>query len=234
VKRVAVIVASSCAAMAAGVSPAHATDECQGLMVCVPIAGPWVVVPARLTVPRRRVEFQLSCPRNYVVGGLDAELSEPAIDLAFLGTLGSPVNPGISTARAVVFVATYVGARPGRTPSFRPHIGCIPASGGGGRVLTSVDVVQPGKPAVRRAFTLRARPGAHSFVRRCGNGERLTAASTAVGFYRDDPPGARLARSVIVRRSVHAGAVSVSVRAGPAVGRARAIVQLDLVCAGGE
>src|SRR5581483_5204528 len=94
------------AVLAAGASPAQATSECRALPVCVPVSGPWVVVPAGRGAPRPRVEYQLSCPRGYVVGGLDAELSDPAIDIAFLATLGSPVNPGISTSRAAVFVAS--------------------------------------------------------------------------------------------------------------------------------
>jgi hypothetical protein len=106
-------------------------------MICVPVAGPWVVVPTGRSVPRPRVEYQLRCPRGYVVGGLDAELSDRAIEVDFLGKMGSPVNPGITTGRTAVFVATYVGGS-ARAPSFRPHIGCMPASGGGGRLPTSL------------------------------------------------------------------------------------------------
>ena len=94
--------------------PAGAANECAGLQVCVPVAGPWVVVPAPTAVPRTRVEWQVTCPRNHVAGGLDARLSVRAIDVAFLGSLGSPVNPGISTSRSVVFVATYADVRTGQ------------------------------------------------------------------------------------------------------------------------
>ena len=81
------------------------------------------------------MQFHLSCPRNYVVGGTDAELSQRGIDVGFLARLGSPVNPGITTTRAAVFTGSWTGASP-RGPTFRPHIGCLPASGGGGRVPT--------------------------------------------------------------------------------------------------
>ena len=118
-----------------GASPAAATNECRGLPVCVRVAGPWVVVPAALTTSRPRVDFQLSCPRGYVVGGLDAELSDRAIDIDFLGKLGSPVNPGVTTANSALFRATYTGNAP-KGPSFRPHLGCLPSSGGGSRVRT--------------------------------------------------------------------------------------------------
>ena len=36
---------------------------------------------------------------------------EHAVDVMFLGLLGSPVNPGITTSRSVVFAATYGGDR---------------------------------------------------------------------------------------------------------------------------
>ena len=62
----ALVVAGTALAVAA---PAGGANECDGLMVCVPVAGPWVVVPAATGVPRQRVEFQLTCPRGHVVGG---------------------------------------------------------------------------------------------------------------------------------------------------------------------
>jgi len=73
VKRL-ILVAGILAAVAGmGASSAAATNECRGLQVCVRVAGPWVVVPSALTSPRPRADFQLSCPRRYVIGGLDAE-----------------------------------------------------------------------------------------------------------------------------------------------------------------
>jgi hypothetical protein len=70
-------VAAACAIVAA---PAYATSECRGLQVCVPVAGPWVLASPE------RVEFQLACPKRFVVGGLDAELSTRAIDIGFMAT----------------------------------------------------------------------------------------------------------------------------------------------------
>ena len=61
---------------AAGARPAHATDECRGLQICVRVHGPWVVVPSRLGSARAPVQFQLTCPRGFVVAGLDAQLSD--------------------------------------------------------------------------------------------------------------------------------------------------------------
>jgi len=220
--------------LAAGVGPARATRECRGLMVCVPVAGPWVVVPHGLATPRATVEYQLSCPRRYVVGGLDAELSDRAIDLAFLGALGSPVNPGISTARKVVFVARYVGAVD-RATSFRPHIGCIPARGHGQRIPTAVLRIHlPGQPVVRRVRTARLRLGRLHIAVACGAGERLVASSHAIGFYTSTPPSQSLARSVTALRAVRNGRVVVSGHVGAAVRAVHAVVQVAAVCAEGE
>ncbi len=243
--------AVSAALLAAGVAPASAstvnsavpaapaaaapttTRECNGLPVCVPVAGPWVLVPVRRGVPRPHVEFQLSCPRGYIVGGIDVELSDRAIDVAFLGRSGSPVNPGITTTRDAVFLGTYVGTRP-TTPSFRPHVGCLPASGGGGRVPAAVRVFPPGEPTVRRVKTVRLLPGARTVALSCAAGERLVAAEHALGFYTPAPPARALAASVSAAQTLHGGGVVATVRARAVVRGVRAIVQVEAVCAGGR
>ncbi len=235
------LVASLCVAggiAAAGAQPAAATNECRGLLICVPVAGPWVAVPAGLGVPRARVDFQLSCPRRYAIGGLDAELGDRAVDIGFVGTLGGPVGPGVTTGRAAVFAATYVGAS-ARAPSFRPHLGCIPPNGGGGgpvpyRRVAAAAAFPPGEPTVRRVRNLRLRPGVLTVFAACGAGERLVSGWHAVGFYTSGPPDATLLRSVRTARTVRGGRVAVRVAAGPAAGQVRTIVQVGAVCAGGE
>ena len=210
-----------------------ATHECDGLQICVPVAGPWVVVPTGGT-PRARVDYQLDCPRGYIVGGLDAELSTRAIGISFAGVLGSPVNPGITTSRAAVFSATYAGLDTRAAASVRPHVGCIPASGGGGRVPTMASAVfPPGHPTTRRVRTVRVRPGASTVTQACASGERLIEATHAVGFYTQLPPGANLASAVRTRQVVRGFRVSVSIRAGQAVANVRAVIQVGAVCAGG-
>jgi hypothetical protein len=211
-------------------APAGATNECDGLMVCVPVAGPWVVVPTDGGVPREQVEYQLRCPRSHVVAGLDAELSRRAIDLAFLGKLGSPVNPGISTSRSVVFVASFVGmSAPDAT--FRPHIGCVPATGGGGRVPTSFTVFQPGEPTVRRVREVRVRPGSTTVVQGCRANERLVGAEHAFGFYTRRPPRAGLVSSVQGTTVIRDGRVRVTARGDAELGGIRAVVQVQAICA---
>jgi hypothetical protein len=236
VRRLFVIVAVV-AALAAGAAPAHATNECRGLMVCVRVTGPWVAVPVRPSVPRPRVEFQLSCPRRYVVGGLDAEISNPGVDVTFLGKLGSPVNPGITTSRAAVFVATYSG-RNATAPTFRPHIGCVPsAGGGGGPVPYSAKSVAalPAPATIRRITTLRVHPGStQRAVRPCAVGERVVRGASAVGFYTLRAPSSSLVAAVRARLELNADRVAATVRSTGALRGVRAIVQLAAVCGGGR
>jgi hypothetical protein len=229
VRRLALLAAVGAAAFLAAAAPAGATRECNGFQVCVPVAGPWV-----LATSRTETQYQLACPRRFVVGGLDAELTNRAIDVVFRATLGSPVNPGISTSTSAVFLGRLtLGRDP--TASFRPHIGCIPARGGGSRVPTAVRVFPPGSPTVRRVTEIRAEAGApRRVVLGCHRGERLVSASDAIGFYTSQPPGVALAKAVHVRGSTAHGRVTVVVTAGSPVLGVRAVVQLDLVCVGGS
>jgi hypothetical protein len=222
----ALVVAGAALAVAA---PAGGANECDGLMVCVPVAGPWVVVPAATGVPRQRVEFQLTCPRGHVVGGLDARLSVRAIDVGFIGTLGSPVNPGITTSRSAVFLGTYVGRSAG-APTFRPFIGCMPAAGGGSRVPTSVSQLRPGRPVTRRVRSVRVRPGTATVVQRCVSGERLVGGSHAFGFSTRTPPSAGLVRSVSGSQQISGESVVVRVRGDAELAGVRAVVQVHALC----
>jgi hypothetical protein len=223
------VLAGLCAALTAGSGPAQAADECDGLMVCVPVAGPWVAVPAVASFPRPRVEYQLTCPRRYVVGGVDARLSDRAIAVDFIGRLGSPINPGITTSRSVVFVARYVGAT-ARSPSFRPFIGCIPSSGGG-RIPTAVGaVIKPGEPTIRRITSTRVRPGSRTVVSACRGNEFLVDASHSFGFRTARPPTATVMGTVSGTRTVRGQRVSVIARGDAELGSIRAVVQVHALC----
>ena len=232
-KRVLLVVALLGAAAAALPGRAAAADECRGLMVCIPVAGPWVVVPS--PTPRERtatVAYELRCPRNSVVGGLDARVSDRAIDVAFLAATGSPVSPGVTTTRAAVFVATYAGSAR-RTTTFRPFIGCIPTSGGGGRSTTVLNAFRPGKPIVRRVRTLRVRFGLTAAASQgCSAGERLVSASHAVAFRTPEQPSPAWLASVRSTRAERAGRVTVRASRDdvlpPAV---RVEVQIHALCA---
>jgi hypothetical protein len=208
---------------AAGAGPAAATPrECRGLQICVVVVGPWVAVPAQ------PAQYLLSCPRGYIVGGTDAELSDRAIDVVFLGNQGAPVNPGITTSRDALFVGTYVG-RGTAAPTFRPHLGCVPVGGGGGRVPTAAHVFPPGKPAVRHARDVTVGLGSHRLTLGCATGERLVSGWHAIAFHTKSPPASDLVHGVSATQSLRGGRLVVSVQAA-----ARAIVQVGVLCAGGR
>jgi hypothetical protein len=164
------------------------------------------------------------------VGGLDARLSVRAIDVGFLGLLGSPVNPGITTSRSVVFTASYVGAS-AQAPTFKPFVGCMPGAGGGTRVRTSVSAFPPGRPTTRRVKTVRVRPGEASIVQRCASGERLVDASHALAFGTRTPPRASLVQGLSADQAVRGREVVVSVRADAELAGVPALVQVHAVCA---
>jgi hypothetical protein len=225
VKRLLLVAAVSLSAFAAAPSAAFATDECRGLQQCVPVHGPWVVIPTANTVPRPRVEWRLMCPRGYVAAGLDAELSDRAIDVGFLGLVGAPVTPGVATARAVVFYASYVGAT-ARAPTFRPHVGCMPG-GGGGRIPTAF---KPGRPTVRRVAQNDIPPGQSAAAKSCLARETLVDASHALGFFMRRTPDASLVESVGGAQRVRGRRVSVVVTADVEVASVQAVVQVHAIC----
>jgi hypothetical protein len=186
VRRVLLVAALAAAAAVPGASAQAPPRVCEGLTICSPVAGPWVVVPA--PVPPARTAsavWQLGCPDGFV-GGLDARVANPWVQIRFPGLMGSPVNPGITTRRTTVFLATSVGP-PGHPSSFIPFVGCIPAEGGprtptgvgsvagpeqlgAGPIVRVVRVVEVRKPRVRAALA-------------CKRGERLVGSQASLGIY---------------------------------------------------
>jgi hypothetical protein len=234
VRRLLVVLCACAAVAAAGAGRAAATNECRGLQVCVPIAGPWVLVPSTARVPRQQAQFQLACPKGMVAGGLDAELSVRPIDVSFLGQLGSPVNPGITTSGEVVFLGTFVGAS-ASAPSFRPHVGCMPTPGGGGRVPTSASVFPPLKVTVRHVVDeILPDPRVRHVVVRCAANERLVDGYATAAFTDVAPPTAHAAAGVAFTKRLVGGRVLVTARANEAASIAGALVQVGAVCAGGK
>jgi hypothetical protein len=223
----ALVVVGAALAVAA---PAGGANECDGLMVCIPVAGPWVVVPASTSSQRERVEFQLACPRNYVVGGTDARLSVRSIDVGFIGLTGSPVNPGITTTRSAVFLGTYVGRSSSVAPTFKPFIGCMPMAGGGSRIPTAVTQLRPTRPVMRRAKTVRVRPGTATVTQRCNRGERLVGGAHAFGFATRTPPSASLVGSISGSQTIGTDSVVVRVSGDAELGGVRAVVQVQALC----
>jgi hypothetical protein len=159
---------------------------CEGLTICSPVAGPWVVVPGPVPPNREGTAvWQLGCPDGFV-GGLDARVANPWIEVRFPGLMGSPVNPGITTRQTTVFEAVSVGPA-GRPSSFIPFIGCIPAEGGPrtptgvgsaarpeqlgqGPITRVVRVVEVRQPRVRAGLA-------------CKPGLRLVDSQASIGIY---------------------------------------------------
>ena len=85
---------------ASSVGPALAADECNGLRVCLPVAGPWVVVPPG------GVDYELPAhSRGTSSRALMLASATRDIDVSFRAEPGSPVGPGVTTRRSVVFRA---------------------------------------------------------------------------------------------------------------------------------
>src|SRR5262249_1630195 len=139
-------------------------------------------------------------------------------------------SPGTTTSKDAVFIGTYVGIGD-PAPTFRPHIGCVPANGGGGAIPTAYHAYAPGKITIRRVREVHLAAGARRIALGCAPNERLVGGWHALGYFTDSPPPAPLVHSVEASRTVGAARVSVAVRAGAAVTRARTIVQVGAVCA---
>lgn len=219
--------AAVAAVTALAVPAAEAARECDGLDVCIRVPGPWVAVPAaRRGAPS--TAYRLSCPRGSVAGGVDAVRDVRTVDVAFLGALGSPVNPGITTKRDVVFVATSAAAR---VAVFRPLLGCIPTSGGGGRRTTAVGAVAPRPGVVRRVRGFRLGPAGVTGTVACPRGERLLSASYAVAFRTRIAPSARTLAGVSVRLRLRPGRATTVARRGSAVpAGVRVELQVHALC----
>jgi hypothetical protein len=234
--RIVLLASAAFALLLSSVPSAGAADECRGLLVCIPVAGPWVAVPeptASDQYPSR--SWRLRCPPGSIVGGVDARLTDRAVDVAFTGLLGSPVNPGITTTNEVVVSGTFTG-RARRPSAFRPFIGCIPTAGGG-RIPTAAGVpqaVKPGQPTVLRVRTVPVLQGTPAAATQaCAAGERLVSASQAVGLRTGrQPTVAQLAgvRSSLVRRGIRVVAVA---RLSGAARSVQARLQVIAVCAKG-
>lgn len=214
------------AALSAG--PAVAADECNGLPVCLPVAGPWVVVPPG------GVDFELACPlAGYVIGGTDARVATRDVDVSFRGETGSPVGPGVTTRRSVVFGAARARVGGGAS-SFRPFIGCIPTSGGGGRALTGVAShaagIEPTRPLRSVVVNIPLTRESRTVRVACPTGSRLVGSTSATAFRQALPPSAAQLGAVRVQRAVVDGVVVARLTSTEAAG-SRAEVQVRALCA---
>jgi hypothetical protein len=149
--------------------------------------------------------------------------------------MGSPVNPGITTRRTTVFLATSVGP-PGRPSSFIPFIGCIPAEGGP-RTPTGVgSVARPEQlgtgPIVRRVRVVEVRRPRVRAALACRRGERLVASEASLGIYTALHPTPRQLAKVHLTKELIAEHVWIT---ATRVGLAATIpvqVQIHVLCTG--
>ena len=221
-----------------GAGAARAADECKGLQTCLPVTGPWVAIPSPSRGGASPVFWQMRCPlRGYIVGGVDARVSDRSIDVSIRGENGAPVSPGVTTGRDVVFTALYTGAEP-RATSFQPSIGCIPTSGGGGRGETAYRrpaAFAPVKALDRRVVHKRLVSGASvRVVGGCPPGTRLLGARHAYAFRTGAEPGQTLLRAVTVRRTVSGRRVVAVAAVAPTVPQSVAVeLQLHSLCSRG-
>ena len=234
IRAVAAVALALAATLALGVAPGSAAGECSGLKVCIPVAGPWVKIPAPAPGAVASARWRLVCPQG-IVGGVDARASETAVGVDFAGLLGSPVNPGITTSRSLVFTGTYAG-RARRATSFRPFIGCLPGGGGGPRTPTSlaaVSDIRPGRPVALRIVSLAVPP--RRLVRatlRCKPGERLLGARHSVGLFTGHvPTRAELAAVHVVRVRRGARVLVSAVRRAGLAAAVDVVVQVQAECA---
>jgi hypothetical protein len=228
------LLALGAGAIAGGAAgPARGGSECEGLIVCIRVVGPWVQVPAG----EAATYYRLQCPgRGQTIGGLDADRSG-RVELSFLGALGGPISPGVTTGRAAVFVG-----RPARgTAAFRPLLGCIPASGGGGRSRTVSDpprsptaaapAPRPAEPVLRRVKTVLLDGDATERVSHgCREGERLLSFSQAIAFRARRAPTAATLASVRAASRRAGRRVIVTVRSRDVPAGLKVEVQVHALC----
>jgi len=235
IRRLLLVVLLAVAVSGVGPSTADAGRECEGLTVCIPVAGPWVQVFGGAG----RTYYQLACPgRGQVIGGLDADRAGP-LGITFLGNLGGPIGPGVTTGRSAVFVAQTTRSLSG----FRPLLGCIPGGGGGGRGRTVVEpkrqlqAVAPAPEAtVWRVKNVRLKNRARERVTHaCLADERLLSFSTAVAFRTVRPPSLSTLGSVRATSRRSGERIVVDVRSGIARPvNVRVELQIQAVCARGR
>lgn len=223
-----VLLAALVASLCAAVLPAAGTaaNECRGILVCISVPGPWVVVPAG-----EEAHYLLECPRRRgVVGGLDALATSRAVRVSFDGRIGSPVSPGTTTSRDAFFRAI---SSTRKVAAFQPYLGCIPTGGGGGRSTTSASVTRPGTPVERRAKTITlGSASTRTVTQACAANERLVGSWHALAFRVRNAPSLAAVRLVKIERSVVNGVVRARLLTSEGVpAQLRAEVQVGAVCA---
>jgi hypothetical protein len=178
-----------------GSSIAAATaNECNGIPRCIPVAGPWVAVPAR-----GEVVFSLRCPGGGVVAGTDGLGSTRDVRGTFDGILGSPVAFGRTTHSQALFRAVSAHHRAGY---FEPFIGCVPSPSSVANTIAS-EVTPVGPPLDYVARIINVNPGfQRTITLSCPAGESLVDSWSATAFATPRPPPPGLGSAIAVKARV--------------------------------
>ena len=225
-KALAIAFVAALAVAAAQAPVGGATNECRGIIACIRVPGPWVVVP-----PRGTAEYLLTCPQGRsVVGGLDAQATSRAVRVSFDGRLGAPVQPGVTTTRYALFRAV---STVGRAQAFQPLLGCVPTQGGGGRSTVSARVTPAGPALELRSRIVIIGPGEARFAKvACRPDEKLVGAWHAIAFRTKQPPDLANAGRIRVAHVVVGKKVVVTAAASDGLSiDVHAIVQVGAECA---
>ena len=209
---------------------------CEGLTICSPVAGPWVIVPGP-NPPFARVGtavWELGCPNGFV-GGLDARTANPWIEVRFPGLMGSPVNPGITTRRSTIFNAISVGPN-GRKSSFIPFIGCIPAEGGPRTPTGAHRARAPQQlglgPITRevRSVDVRGKKRVRAGLA-CPRSRRLVGSEASIGLFTALHPTLRQVEQVTLKKELIKEHVWITASRGNLSSRISVQVQIHALCA---
>jgi hypothetical protein len=225
--RAVLVTAAAALALAAATTSAEAaTNECRGITACIPVAGPWVLVPAH-----GQATYLLACPSGRsVVGGLDAQASSRDVRVSFDGRVGAPVSPGVTTTRYALFRAISTSTR---AQTFQPRLGCIPTQGGGGRSTVSARVTPAGPSLEFRSRIVIIGPGQVRFAKvACRASEQLVGAWHATAFRVKQPPSLGAGTLVDVTRTIAGRTVVVTASATDGLSiDVHPVVQVGAECA---
>lgn len=222
------LIAGAVAALAVAAIPATgsaAANPCSGIPKCIPVAGPWVAVPAS-----GEVDYALGCPGGKgVVAGTDGEASSLDVRASFDAILGSPIAYGRSTHTAVLFRAVSAHHRPGW---FKPYIGCIPLPSSVRNTVAS-QASPLGAPLDFVARTISVTPGFQRTVTlSCPAGESLVDSWSAPASSSASPPRAWFGKAVLVQTKLGARKAQLLVSVNETLPRGLgAQVQVGVRCA---
>ena len=183
----------------------------------------------------RPVVWEMRCPlRGYIIAGLDARVSDRSIDVSIRGENGSPVSPGVTTGRAVVFTAHLHGRRAAGdvVPAVRrvhPDVGRRgPRRDGGAATSAFVPAKPIDRRVVREARLRRLRQGRRPVPGRDAPARRRARLSRSAAT---PSPARRCSARCASAAASRAQAVAAVATVAPSVPQSLAVeLQLHALC----